>query len=309
MLDVTLLGTAATLPRPDRALSAAVLTCAGRSILFDCGEGTQLALHKSPVSPMKIDLICLTHYHGDHYFGLPGLLQTLSTMNRREPLYITGPAGLHEAMQPVLLMAEESQLSYEVRLLSMPEDGLALQTLQSRWPAEARLAAVATEHRIASQGYRFDLARKPRFHAAKAEALHIPRSLWRELQRGCTVWVQGKVIRPEDVRGDERPGLSVVFSGDTAPCTQLLHAARGADLLIMDATYPTDEQADKAALYGHSTFPQAAALARDAQVKALLLTHFSAMIEDVQPYLEAVQAIFPAVHCGTDGMQVHLRFD
>lgn len=309
MIEVTLLGTAATLPRPERALTACVLTCSGRSILLDCGEGTQLALHRSPVSPMKIDLIALTHYHGDHYFGLPGLLQTLGTMNRTSPLYITGPEGLRSAMQPVLTMAETDQLPYEVRLLEMTREPLALSALNPRWPEEATLTAFPTEHRIVSQGYRLDLARKRRFNAQKAEALGIPRTLWRELQRGRAVWLQGRTIRPEEVCGSERRGLSVVFSGDTAPCETLLTAAREADLLIMDATYPTDEYADKAALYGHSTFPQAAALARDADAKELWLVHYSALIEDASSFLPGAQSIFPAAACTEDGMHRTLVYE
>ena len=104
MVQITLLGTGATLPVPGRALAAMSLSCQGRTILFDCGEGTQLALRRYHVSPARIDLIALTHYHGDHIFGLPGLLQTMGSMRREEPLYITGPEGLEAAMTPILLL-------------------------------------------------------------------------------------------------------------------------------------------------------------------------------------------------------------
>lgn len=306
MLDVYLLGSAATMPLPDRSLSAAALTCCGRAILFDCGEGTQLALHSSPVSPMRIDLICLTHYHGDHYFGLPGLLQTMGTMNRTDPLWITGPEGLEAAMQPVLAMAEEQP--FPIHLLPISVSGLRLHDLCARWPEEAVLTTFPTQHRIISQGYRFELGRKRRFHAAQAEALHVPRPMWRMLQRGQAICHNGREITPDMVCGPARRGLCVVFTGDTMPCPEAAGAAQNADLLIMDATYAEDTYADKALLYGHSTFSQTAALAQQAGVKRLWLTHYSAMIKDAEEYLPLAQAHFPGAECGRDGMHLTLNF-
>lgn len=306
MLDIHLLGTAATMPLPGRALSAAALTCSGRAILFDCGEGTQLALHESPVSPVRIDLICLTHYHGDHYFGLPGLLQTMGTLNRTEPLWITGPDGLEEALQPVLAMAEEQP--FPIHLLPMPEKGLMLHSLCTRWPEEAMLTAFPTQHRIVSQGYRFDLGRKRRFHAARAEALDIPRPMWRMLQNGQDIAIDGCTVTPDMVCGPARRGLRCVFTGDTMACDAVLQAAQEADLLIMDATYAEDTHADKALLYGHSTFSQTAALAEQAGVKRLWLTHYSAMIKEPEAFLPLAQAHFPAALCGRDGLHLTLNF-
>ena len=307
MLTVTLLGTAATLPQPDRALSSAVFSVNGRHILLDCGEGTQLALHRQRISPMKIDLIALTHYHGDHMLGLPGLLQTMDTMGRTAPLIITGPEEGHAPiLAAILTLADE--LAYPVSFRPLPPEGLPLHTLHPKWPMEAHLDAFATVHRIASQGYRLTLGRMRRLHSEKALALEIPRSLWRCLQGGQPVTIASRTIRPDDVCGPERPGLRVVFTGDTAPCDAVEQAARSADLLIMDATYPTDAQADKAALYGHSTFVQTAALAKRAGVKRLWLTHYSAMITDPQEHLPPAQAIFPRTECGADGLTRMLTF-
>ena len=307
MLNVTLLGTAATLPQPDRALSAAVFSVNGRHILLDCGEGTQLALHRARISPMKIDLIALTHYHGDHILGLPGLLQTMDTMNRTAPLIITGPAEGHEpVLDAILTLAGE--LAYPVDFRPLPPEGLLLHTLCSKWPPEALLTAFSTCHRIASQGYRFSLDRARRLLTDKAEALGVPRQLWRRLQCGQLVNLDGRTIRPEEVCGPARPGLTVLFTGDTAPCDAVEAAARDADLLIMDATYPDETHADKAALYGHATFAQTAALAARAHVRRLWLTHYSAMITDPMAALPAAQAIFPAAKAGTDGKRLLLTF-
>ena len=306
MLTVTLLGTAATLPRPDRALSAAVLTCQGRHILLDCGEGTQVALHRLRISPMKIDLIALTHFHGDHMLGLPGLLQTMGTLNRTRELVICGPEGLEAVMRAVLFLADE--LPFPVRLMTLPPEGLVLSALNGQWPQGATLTAFPTLHRVPAQGYRLDLPRLRRLDRDRAEAAGVPRRSWRRLQSGQAVRVGDRLISPDDVCEPERPGLAAVFTGDTAPCGAVADAARGADLLIMDSTYADDALADKAAFYGHSTFRQAAELAAAAGVKRLWLTHFSAMLEIPEEHLPIAQSVFPGAVCGADGMREVLAF-
>ena len=307
MLTVTLLGTAATLPQPDRALSAAVFSAGGRSILLDCGEGTQLALHRHHVNPMKLTLVALTHYHGDHILGLPGLLQTLDTMGRTRPLYITGPEEGHEAILGAILTLADA-LAYPVTFLPTPPEGLSLHNLDPKWPSEALLTAFPTRHRIASQGYALHLRRMRRLYTDKAAAMGVPKPMWRTLQSGQCVTVGGRTIHPESLCGPERPGLTAVFTGDTAPCETVEQAARQADLLIMDATYADERHDDKADLYGHSTFTRTAQLAQRAGVKQLWLTHYSAMITDPEEHLAAAQAYFPDTACGTDGKTVLLTF-
>lgn len=307
MLTATLLGTAATRPLPSRALSSAVFSVYGRHLLLDCGEGTQLALHQHRISPMKITLIALTHYHGDHILGLPGLLQTLDTMNRTDPLYITGPAEDHEIILSAL-MTLAGELAYPVRFLPVPLQGLSLHELDSQWPAAAVLTAFPTLHRIPSQGYRLSLARLRRFNPEKALAAGIPHQLWRQLQSGQSISINEQIIAPDAVCDPERPGLAAVFTGDTAPCEAVDQAAQDADLLIMDATYPGADQDEKAALYGHSTFLTAAATAARAGAKQLWLTHFSAAITDPAEHLSAAREIFPAAECGVDGMTRCLTF-
>lgn len=307
MLTVTLLGTAATLPQPDRALSSAVFSVDGRHILLDCGEGTQLTLHRRRISPMRITLIALSHYHGDHILGLPGLLQTMSTMGRTQPLYITGPEEGHAPILDAIMVLADA-LPFPVEYLPMPAEGLTLQRLDPKWSPEATLTAFPTQHRIASQGYRLHLRRTRRLYADKAAALGIPRALWRMLQSGQCITMGERLIAPEEVCGPERPGLTAVFTGDTAPCQAVEAAAQGADLLIMDATYPTDAHADKALLYGHSTFAWTASLANRAGVKRLWLTHYSAMITDPEESLPSARAIFPHTECGMDGLSCMLTF-
>lgn len=307
MIDVTLLGTSALLPLPERAETAATLACAGRSILFDCGEGTQMAARKAGVSLMQVDLIALTHYHGDHIFGLPGLLQSLSCAGRTQPLRITGPEGLREAMQPILALV--GWTAYPIELMDMPEGGLRMADLDSGWPAQARLTAFGTAHRVSSQGYCFTLSRAGRFMPERARALGVPVNRWGDLQKGHSVQAGGATILPEQVLGKPRRGLKVVFSGDTAVCHALTDAAADADLLIAEATYAENEQAEMAAERGHMTFAQASETAARAGARTLWLTHYSQMIEDPMAYLPAAQAVFPGTVCGQDGMRATLRFD
>ena len=306
MLTITLLGTAATMPLPDRALTAAVAECGGHSLLLDCGEGTQTAARRAGVNLMKLDAICLTHYHGDHIFGLPGLLQTLGCQGRTRPLALYGPKGLGEVWAALRVLT--GPLPYPVcpEVLDAPA---ALRERFGGWPQGAKLTPVPTRHRVTSQGYRLDLPRAGRFSPEQARALGVPVQQWKLLQKGQSGAVEGRTVQPAQVLGAPRKGLSVVFSGDTAPCTYYLQAAHDADLLICDATYALPEQDDQARQWGHSTFGQSAALAAQARAKRLWLTHYSPMITDPEEELAQAQSLFPAAECGFDGKSIALQYE
>ena len=275
MLTITLLGTAATMPLPDRALTAAVAECGGHSLLFDCGEGTQTAARRAGVNLMKMDAVCLTHYHGDHIFGLPGLLQTLGCQGRTRPLALYGPKGLGEVWAALRVLTGPLPYPVYAEVLDAPA---ALCEKFGGWPQGAKLTPVPTRHRVVSQGYRLDLPRAGRFSPEQARALGVP-------------------------------GLSFVFSGDTAPCPALEKAAAGADLLLCDSTYALPEQAAQAKQYGHSTFGQSAALAAKAGAKRLWLVHYSPMITDPEEELAQAQSLFPAAECGYDGKSITLQYE
>lgn len=305
MLTITLLGTAATMPLPDRALSAAFAECGGHAALFDCGEGTQAAARRAGGNLMRMDVLCLTHYHGDHIFGLPGLLQTLGCQERTRPLTILGPKGLAEVW--AAMRALTGPLPYPVQLQEAKEP-LLLETLAPGWPVGVRLVPFRTKHRVPSVGYRLELPRAGKFDPAKARALGVPVQQWKLLQRGESVQVGERAVSPAQVLGAPRRGLSVVFSGDTTPCAALEQAAQGTDLLICDATYGLPEQEPQAKQWGHSTFGQSAALAARAGAQRLWLTHYSPMITDPEEYLPLAQEIFPAAECGFDGKRITLQF-
>ena len=307
MIDITLLGTAALFPIPKRALTVAYLCCGGHAILFDCGEGTQTAARRWDVNLMKVDMIALTHYHGDHVFGLPGLFQTMSNLERTEPLYVTGPAGLQKAMEPIFKLAW--QTSYEIRLIEMPPEGLRLCELIKGWAYEAKLSAFPTEHRIPSQGYCFTLGRAGKFQPDKAQALKIPVTQWGILQKGHNVQVGDEIITPDQVLGAPRKGLKFIFSGDTTFCESLINASNGADLMICEATFGESEEEEVAIRHGHMTFEHAAKTAKCADVKQLWLAHYSHKIIDPRQYLPNATAIFENTICGKDGISTTLKFE
>ena len=306
MVDITLLGTSALFPLPERALTSVFLFCEGHSILFDCGEGTQTAARKSDVSLMKTDIIAITHYHGDHILGLPGLLQTMSSLKRTEPLYIMGPENISEELAPILKLTGFT--TFEIILMEISEE-LRLCELIKGWPYEAILTPFPTVHRIKSQGYVFKLGRAGKFLPEKAKALNIPVTQWSVLQKGQSINLDDKIIMPDQVLGEPRKGLKFVFSGDTAMCETLTSEAKEADLLICEATYGENEQAELATEHGHMNFAQAAETAKRADVKNLWLAHYSPRIERPSYYLQHAKDIFPKTFCGYDGMRMTLNFE
>ena len=307
MIDITLIGTSALMPLPDRALTSALLSCGGHGILFDCGEGTQSAARAARVNALGVDVVALTHYHGDHTFGLPGLMQTMHVLGRTAPLTITGPAGLEAAMAPILALAGHTD--YPVRLLPLPEGGLRLADVFPGWHEQARLSAFPTAHRGPSQGYAFTLGRAGRFDPERAAALGVPQALWSRLQRGETVAATNGAVEPAQVLGPPRKGLKFIFTGDTRPCPALTEAARNADLMICEATFGEDADAEAANACGHMVFSQAGRLAAEAGAKRLWLAHFSQMLKVPGDCLPLAQAAFPGAECGADGMKITLRFE
>lgn len=305
MIDVTLIGCGGTMPLPGRALSALAVRCAGRTALVDCGEGTQAAARAAGISLVKVDLLCLTHYHGDHIFGVPGLLQTMAGLGRTAPVRIAGPQGLSHWGRLLLSLAGPLPFAVQLEELAQPPAVLELPGFGGM-----TVTAFALAHRVPCLGYAFRLPRAGRFLPAKALLLDVPQSAWKQLQQGeAAVLEDGRTILPRQVTGPARAGLSLVYATDTCPCAALEQEARNADLLILDATYADESEADKAALYGHSTFAQSAALAARAGAKRLWLTHYGGAVDAPAAALAAAQAFFPAVEAGTDGLCCTLAFE
>ena len=213
MLTITLLGTAATMPLPDRALSTAFAACGGHGLLFDCGEGTQAAARRAGVNLMRVDTVCLTHYHGDHIFGLPGLLQTLGAQGRTRPLALLGPAGLADIWAAVRALTGPLPYPVQPRELTAGTP-LPLARLSDSWSAGAVLLPFATKHRVRSLGYRLKLPRAGKFLPERARALGVPVQQWKLLQRGEAVEANGRTILPAEVLGKAKVRVRISPSSD-----------------------------------------------------------------------------------------------
>jgi ribonuclease Z len=265
-LSVLFLGTAGSMPTVQRAPASALVRRGGERILVDCGEGTQRQLLRSVGLP-DLEHVFLTHYHADHFLGLPGMLKTFALRGREVPLTIYGPRGLQSLMSD--LRRVYGRLTYEVRLQELASsDAVSF--------AGFRVGAYAVEHRLEALGYAiFEDERPGRFDLDRARALNIPEGPeFGRLQRGETIELDGRSVTPDEVMGEPRPGRRLVFTGDTEPCGSTVAVAHGAQLLVHESTF-ADEEAARAAETGHSTASQAAEVAREAGVSLLALTHLS----------------------------------
>jgi ribonuclease Z len=265
-LSVLFLGTAGSMPTVQRAPASLLIRRGGDRLLVDCGEGTQRQLLRSVGLP-DIEHVFLTHFHADHFLGLPGMLKTFTLRGREAPLNIYGPRGLKGLMSD--LKRIYGKLSYEVRLLELqPSDAVEL--------GDYRVGAYAAVHRTEALGYALVEDDRPgRFDPERARSLGVPAGPeFGRLQRGEPVQADGRVIEPREVMGEARPGRTLVFTGDSEPCEATIAVARGAELLVHDGTFAEDE-AERARQTGHSTAGQAAEVARAAGVSLLALTHLS----------------------------------
>lgn len=299
-LFVTFMGTAASVPSAGRGTSATLVSRGGERWLVDCGEGTQRQLLRSGVGLVELDLILLTHLHGDHYLGLPGLLKTYGLRGRERPLRVGGPRGLVRLVDQLRAIFGRTPFPLE---LEEWDPGTV-------WNTDGgRIEAFPTDHSVKSLGYVLIEDDRPgAFDLDAARALGIPPGpLFGRLQHGEEIILDdGRVARPADVLGDARPGRRVVFSGDTRPCATTLAVSRGASLLVHEATF-TDDERDRAAETGHATAAQAAALAREADVDLLALTHISTRSHPREIRHEAA-AEFPRVVVPRDFDQVEIPF-
>ena len=301
MLDICLLGTGGMMPLPYRWLTSMMARCAGSNLLIDCGEGTQIALKEKGWSPKPIDVICFTHYHGDHISGLPGLLLTMGNADRTEPLTLVGPRGLERVVSALRVIAPE--LPFEIKFIEItkPEEVLELNGY--------RITAFRGNHNVTCYGYTLEILRQGKFSPDSAREHEIPLKFWNPLQKGQTVEDEGRIYTPDMVLGPPRKGIKLTYTTDTRPTESILRNAKDSDLFICEGMYGEDDKIEKAKGYKHMTFREAATLARDAEVGEMWLTHYSPSLVRPDDYMDTVREIFPKAWPGKDGKSVELNFE
>jgi ribonuclease Z len=290
--DVIPLGTASAVPTEERHLSALAIERKGRVLLFDCGEGTQYRLLHAGLKRTRVDAVFVTHLHGDHCYGLPGLLSTLALQERTDPVTLVVPSG-GRAMLAAIPGDAPEDLPFPLRIREI-EDGLTRAVVYET--EEFTVEACPLDHRGFAMGFRFEERTRPgRFDPERARALGVPEGpAFGCLQEGESVTaVDGTTVQPEQVMGPPRPGIAGAYVTDTRPCDGGRALADDADLLYHDATF-ADEHRTRAKTTGHSTARQAAAVARDAGAQWLLLGHLSARYPDPAPLEREARSVFPA---------------
>ncbi|HVG22765.1 MAG TPA: ribonuclease Z [Thermoanaerobaculia bacterium] len=278
-LSVIFLGTSAGTPSRERNVSSVAVVLDGTVVLFDCGEGTQHQFLRAPVKSGAVEAICITHLHGDHIYGLPGLLATLSMNGRERPLTLVGPDALREHVECVLRTSHHNPL-FPIELAQPPYRGDAF-----------TIVAAPLEHSIPAIGYCLIEDDRPgEFDPQRARDLGIPAGPeWNALQRAGD----------RRVCGPPRPGRRIAYVTDTRPCAAAIELARGADVLIHESTYAEELRAEADARM-HSTAMGAAQVAKEAGVARLILTHFSTRYRDVAPLVAEAREVFPNTDAAED---------
>ena len=300
-MEITFLGTSSAVHSQKRNHPSIALKAFGDIFLFDCGEGTQKQLLFTTVSPMKISKIFITHYHGDHILGLPGLLQSMSLNGRENELAIYGPRGLDKIRDAIYSLGY-CAIEYPIEFIEI-DDGIVEET------EEYIIRAQSVRHNVPALAYSIEEKKKPRFLREKAIELGVPVGpAFGKLHNGEEVEVNGKIIKPEQVLGPPRKGIKITYSGDTRPCEEMIMLAKDSTLLIHESTF-IQQEAQNAEDYGHSTAYDAAFVARESNSKELVITHISTRYgEDyAKIMLNEAKEVFENTKLAEDFMEIKLR--
>lgn len=301
MLDVFLIGTGGMMPLPYRFLTSLVLRCNGSTMMIDCGEGTQVALRKKGLSANPVDVICFTHYHGDHISGLPGLLLTMGNSERKDPLVLIGPKGLERVVSALRVVAPELPFPIEYREFTGQEADFTVNDYE--------IHAFRVNHNVPCYGYRVNIRRLGLFDPERAKANEVPLKYWNRLQHGESVTEDGRIYTPDLVMGPERKGLKIVYSTDTRPTDSIRENAEGADLLILEGMYGEKGKLQSVREKKHMLMQEACRIAAEARAKELWLTHYSPAVMHPEEYREELLKIFPRTVIPKDGHGTVLMFE
>jgi len=294
-MRIVFLGTGGSFPTKERNVGSVALQVGGDIILFDCGEGTQRQLLYTTLSFMKIKRIYISHLHGDHFFGLPGLVQTMGMNQRKDPLEILGPQESGPHLQRIL-DAGFGFNPFEIRVRELAD-------WHTETEGELTITNCQVNHTVPSLAIAVqEKDKRGKFDREKAVELGVPPGpLFSKLTNGRTVEVDGRTIEPDQVMGPPRKGKKFVYCGDTAPCDSIREIAKDADVLVYESTF-AHELEEKAKDFMHSTNVQAAQVAKECNVKHLILNHISPRYsgEDVQNMLEDCRKVHPETHIASD---------
>ncbi len=302
MIDVTLIGTGGMVPLPERFLASCLIEYNGKSILIDCGEGTQISLHKGRLSMNRIDTILITHCHADHVSGLPGLLLTIGNQGRIDPLNIIAPRGSTKYLNSLLVVC--GYLPYEIRIAELHDT-----KPQQFEQIGLNITSIPLKHHINCLGYSLELLLKPRFQPDMAKKLDIPVKFWKMLHNGNSVKVDDKTYTPDMVLGEPRKPVKVSYVTDSRPVKHIKDIVKNSDLFICEGMYGEDEQHDNAVEKMHMIFSEAATIAKEAEVDELWLTHFSPSMSRPEEFINYAADIFPNTKIGKDLMTTTLKSD
>ena len=289
------------MPLPYRWLTALMVRYNGSSLLIDCGEGTQIAIKEKGWSFKPIDVICFTHYHGDHISGLPGLLLTMGNADRTEPLTLVGPRGLERVVNALRVIAPELPFPIKYVEITEPEQAFEMNGY--------RLKAFRVNHNVLCYGYTMEVDRAGKFDVERATAAQIPQRYWGVLQKGETVEAEGQIYTPDMVLGQQRKGIKLTYCTDTRPTDSIRNNEKGSDLFICECMYGEKDKQKKAKEYKHMTFYEAASLAKEADVGELWLTHYSPSLTRPEEYMDDVREIFPRAIAAKDRRTAELVFE
>lgn len=303
MLDLCILGTGGGMPVPERFLSAALIRYQGKKILIDCGEGTQVSMKILGWGFKTIDAICITHVHGDHIIGLPGLLMTMANSGKKDPLIIVGPEGIEKVVEGLRVIVPE--LPYRVDIVENPKGRVEL--LDEKGTID--LTAIELDHSMPCIGYSFHIKRGAKFDREKATKNDVPKKLWSILQREEFIEYDGRTYTSDMVLGQDRKGLKVSYITDTRPIDIIPKFIEKSDLFICEANYGSDEDTDKAIKNKHMTFREAALLAKEGNVERLALTHFGPAMAIPEDYIENAKEEFENTVVSEDRIVFTLNFN
>ena len=303
MIDLTLLGCGGNVPMPNRFLSSLFINYKGSKILIDCGEGTQVAMKKYNCGFKNIDLILITHLHGDHIIGLIGLLQTMGNSGKTDDLTIVGPIGIIDAMKAIKVLVE--YLPYKVNIIKNPKQTFSLEHDILK---DIDISTINLDHSTECIGYSLYFKRKPKFDREKAILNQVPQNLWKKLQENSSAIYKDKTYYADMVLGENRRGIKLSFITDTRPTFEIPEFIYESDLFICEGMYGDDLDISKAVKNKHMTFRESASLANAGNVDKLLLTHFSPSIENPKDFIQNATNLFEDTIIGEDGLTLKLSY-